>query len=117
MQVQTFGKAEMDGSDQFHKGPAWITRRTTFTTPDTAQAVRVFYKDVVEQAHWTPDDPAPSPEEFYYFWIVDTKPWEDPPCNATPETGLPDFLLKLVIKEVGAGQTQVEVLEGTLPGL
>jgi hypothetical protein len=115
VQVQTFGKVEMDGSDQFH-APAWIRRRTTFTTPDTAQAVRVFYKDVVEQAHWRPDDPKPPTDEFYYFWSVNIKAWEDPPCNATPETGLPVFLLKLLTNEVGAGETQVEVLEGVMLG-
>jgi len=107
----------MDGSDQFHAGPAWITRWSTFTTTDKAEAVRGFYKDVLADARWRPDDRTPPPDELYYFWGVDTKPWEDPPCYATPETGLPIFLLKLVIKEAGAGKTQVEILEGVLLGI
>jgi hypothetical protein len=107
----------MAGLDQFHINPAWLTRRTTFTTTDAAQAVRVFYKDFLEQAHWRPDDRTPPPDTLYYSWIIDTKPWQAPPCNATPETGLPIFLLKLVINDVGAGATQVEVLEGVMPGI
>lgn len=115
VQVQTFGKTEMSGADQFHS-PAYISRQTTFTTGDSAQAVRAFYQDLLDRSGWRLDDQTPTSDELYYFWGVDTKPWEDPPCNATPETGLPVFLLKLVIKEGGAGATQVEVLEGALLG-
>lgn len=104
-------------TQQFNNAPAVITRRTTFTTTDDAQAVRVFYKDFLEQAQWRPDDRTPPPDTLYYSWIINTKPWQNPPCNATPETGLSVFLLKLVVKAGDAGETQVEIVEGALPGL
>jgi hypothetical protein len=117
VQVQTFGKTEASGTDQFYShGPVWLTRRTTYITTDPAQVVRGFYKDVLAGAKWRPDDQTPTPDEAYYSWGVDLMLWENPPCNATPETGIPDFLLKLIVQEASAGETQVEVLEGVILG-
>src|SRR3954470_8480264 len=63
---------------------AQVTKVESFTTSDEAAMVRSFYTNSLREDGWQLEGDHTG-EELRFFWIVDTKPWEDPPCNATPE--------------------------------
>lgn len=103
--------AEFEG-----QGPVHLTRTTSFMVVDTPDAVRLFYEDRLAKAGWQRQDITSMQNATYFVWIVDTKVWETPPCNATPETGLPHFILKLTTEVIGSSETRVRLDEGIVAG-
>jgi len=96
---------------------AHLEQVTLFTTTDPPAAVRTFYSAALHNEGWRMDPTTPLTSTLHFSWMVDTSPWQAPPCNATPETGLAIFLLDLKVLQNTTGTTDVELEQGYYPGI